>query len=96
MTDGHPSYPSVAANLEMQHCVVNHTLSFTNEDGDHTNHIEGLWATLKSEIGKKGGFMFENVDKFLKEFTFKKKYIHGASDEELRKTYLNLLKKVFF
>jgi hypothetical protein len=44
---------SAYRNLDAQgytHPTVNHTISFVNENGDHTNTIESKWGHVKAEL----------------------------------------------
>ncbi|KAG0420562.1 hypothetical protein EQH57_0095 [Dictyocoela roeselum] len=41
-TDGHPSYPGVCKNPCLKHKFVNHSEGFINDEGVHTNNIEGF------------------------------------------------------
>jgi hypothetical protein len=41
-SDGYPSYPSAVGEFGSRHKVVNHTIGFVNEVGQHTNLIENL------------------------------------------------------
>jgi hypothetical protein len=69
-SDGHPSYPLVARNLNFNHEIVNHSMGFLNSDGQSTNLIENLWLHLKSEIKSRYGVIYCKINRFLEEFCF--------------------------
>jgi hypothetical protein len=73
VSDGHPSYPGVARNLGLTHLVVNHSVGFLNDDGDHTNGIENLWSQMKSIMSRQHGVKREDIDLWLEEFIFRKR-----------------------
>ena len=91
-TDGYPSYPSVAANLSCLHRIVNHSEGFVSQDGTHTNNIESFWSHLKSTMRKENGVMRANIDEWLAEYTFKRRYIIGETREEFLKVFIEILK----
>jgi hypothetical protein len=35
------------------HLIVNHSLGFINENGDHTNQVENMWSHLKQDYHKR-------------------------------------------
>lgn len=39
----------------LRHNVLNHSVNFVNENGIHTNNIEGFWSILKYELRKQHG-----------------------------------------
>lgn len=94
-SDGYPSYPSVAENLGVSHRVVNHNRGFINEDGTHTNNIEGFWSHLKSSMRKENGVKRTNIDNWLIQYTFKRRYIMGASKEEFAALFIAIIKLYF-
>ncbi|KAG0437301.1 hypothetical protein DMUE_3771 [Dictyocoela muelleri] len=61
-TDGHPSYPTVARYLGLNHKVVIHTEGLKAPDGTPTNNIEGFWAGLKSSMRKEHSVKRCNID----------------------------------
>lgn len=91
-TDGYPSYPAVAHGLNLQHHIVNHKHGFRAYDGTHTNDIEGFWAFMKGKMRKEHGVMRSNIDDWLIEFSFYRKYILGQTPVEVSNIYLKLLK----
>ncbi len=95
VTDGYPSYPIAARNLNMVHCVVNHTEGFKNLNGDHTNNIENLWSHLKLVIASKYGVMKHNIKYLLYEFEFRKRYLDYQDKNNITTIFLEILKLVF-
>ncbi|KCZ77790.1 hypothetical protein H311_01194, partial [Anncaliia algerae PRA109] len=91
-TDGYPSYPSVARNLGIEHHVVNHSIGFVSPDGTHTNNIEGFWSTLKSEMRKQHGIKRNEIDNWLNEFTFRKRYLKDYDPIYLTVIFNDLIK----
>lgn len=68
ITDGWKGYNLFKSNLKFSHHWVNHSISFVNSDGLHTNHIEGTWNGTKIKIkpqsrvkGKMQGYLFEFI-----------------------------------
>ena len=74
ITDGYPSYPSAIDLNKYQHEIVNHSVRFTNDNGEHTNNIENIWSHLKCEIRRRNGVFHSNISEFLLEFAVKKMY----------------------
>lgn len=95
VSDGYPTYPGVALNLYLNHNVVNHTLGFVAPDGSHSNSIEGFWSHLKSTMRKEHGVMRENIDNWLIQYTFKRRYLLGCTREEFSEKYIEILKMWF-
>jgi transposase-like protein len=73
VSDGYPSYPGLARNLGLTHRVVNHSIGFVNENGDHTNGIENVWSQMKSVMNIQHGVKREDIDMWLEEFMFRKR-----------------------
>jgi hypothetical protein len=71
-TDGYPTYPNILSKMNCQHIVVNHTLGFKNDNGEHTNTIENLWSCLKNDITRRHGVIRKNLNLFLSEWSWKK------------------------
>lgn len=94
-TDGYPSYPSVAVNLELSHTVVNHSNGFITMNGAHTNSIEGFWAHLKNTMRKEHGVKRVNIDEWLIQYTFKRRYVLHASRDEFGCLFCDILKIYF-
>ncbi|KAG0430327.1 hypothetical protein DMUE_5676 [Dictyocoela muelleri] len=91
-TDGCPSYPKMCENLALKHKVVNHSVGFFAPDGTHTNNIEGFWSHLKSKMRKENGVKRDNLDSWLVEYTFKRRYITNFSGEEFQNMFVEVLK----
>ncbi len=47
MSDYWKAY-DILSQIDYTHLKVNHSIEFVNEDGDHTNKIEGHWRHAKS------------------------------------------------
>ncbi|KAG0432106.1 hypothetical protein DMUE_5519 [Dictyocoela muelleri] len=94
-TDGHPSYPGVCENLCLKHKFVNHSEGFINDEGVHTNNIEGFWVYLKGEMRKQHGIKRENIDTWLEEFSFRKRFLNNYDNETVSKVFKMVLKEFF-
>lgn len=94
-TDGFASYPRVAANIGVKHRTVNHSIGFVGEDGIHTNNIEGFWSHLKGSMRRENGVKRENIDNWLLEYSFKRRYLMHASREDFMSIYCVILKYLF-
>lgn len=90
-TDGYPSYPQVALNLGLRHKVVNHTYGFVSFDGTHTNGIEGFWASVKEKMRNEHGILRENIDEWVDEFNFWKRYIYCKDIEDISAIFFEVL-----
>lgn len=91
-TDGYPSYPRVADNLTLEHHVVNHSEGFIAHDGTHTNNQEGFWSHLKGLMRKENGVQRSNIDTWLDEYIFKRRYFLNATKEEFSRGFIDILK----
>lgn len=91
-TDGYSSYPQTCNNLALEHRIVNHSEGFVAEDGTHTNNIEGFWSHLKSQMRKENGVKRENLNSWLIEYEFKRRYLMNADNEEIIEIFLKILK----
>ena len=40
----------ILGNIGYEHLKVNHSIHFVNDDGDHTNKIEGHWRVAKASL----------------------------------------------
>ncbi|KAG0420632.1 hypothetical protein EQH57_0073 [Dictyocoela roeselum] len=94
-TDGYPSYPGVAENLCLKHKLVDHSKGFKSLDGTHTNNIEGFWAHLKGTMRKEHGVMRKNIDNWILEYTFKRRFLMNSSKEEFEDVFSEILKLYF-
>jgi hypothetical protein len=54
ITDGWKGYDGLKSVNNYSHEVVNHSIEFKNEDGYHTNNIEGMWMYVRRFIGNHG------------------------------------------
>ena len=95
VTDGHPSYPAVASELEMEHRSVNHSVGFTTLDGVHSNNIEAFWSHLKATMRKEFGIRRENLVMWLLEYTFRRRFIQDASPQEFEAIFISILIEFF-
>jgi hypothetical protein len=95
LTDGHPSYPSVARNLSCNHRVVNHSHGFVALDGTHTNNIEGFWSHLKSSMRKENGVKRINIDRWIIQYTFRRRYLVGCTREFFCQIFIEILTLYF-
>jgi transposase-like protein len=80
-------------NLEKHgyiHKTVNHSQEFKNEDGDHTNKIEGHWKQMKAAFPTHGRRKY-HYSYYLAEFIWR--YIH--KDEDLFWVFLEDIKKIY-
>lgn len=93
ITDCHKSYPSALAKLSdlmnISHFAVNHSKGFTNSDGRHTNKIEALWSGMKKLIKIKSGLKPGEVDDFLVEFRFRRRY------KEVSSLFIKIIEELF-
>ncbi|KAG0418897.1 hypothetical protein EQH57_0633 [Dictyocoela roeselum] len=94
-TDGYPSYPIVARNLDLEHKIVNHSEGFVAPDGTHTNNIESLWAILKSEMRKQHGVKREEIDEWSEEFSFRQNFLRGNNIEDFSEIFMRILSGIF-
>ena len=55
VSDGWKAYKQIEAieDRNYTHAVVNHSIEFVNDTGDHTNSMEATWRVLKSGIPQK-------------------------------------------
>lgn len=91
VTDGHRSYPTAVAAVNGKHIIVNHSLGFKNEAGDHTNNIENLWSQLKYEIKKRRGIKRSNFTEFLEEWTLRYSCLKTNTDENLLSLFFEII-----
>ena len=72
------------------HKSLNHSEEFVNEDGDHTNKIEGHWRQMKASLPTRGRRKF-HYSYYLAEFLWR--YKHFNDDPFM--AFLNDIKKVY-
>jgi transposase-like protein len=71
ISDEFKSYISLD-NTEHKHFVINHSLSFAENDFLHTNNIESFWATLKRGIyGIYHHVSIQHLQHYVNEFCFR-------------------------
>jgi len=80
-------------NLEREgyvHKTVNHSKEFVNDDGDHTNKIEGHWRQAKAKLPTFGirKLFFSS---YLAEFMWR--YMH--KDDDLFSVFLSDIKRIY-
>ena len=95
ITDGYPSYPQAATNCNFNHLIVNHSRGFVNNDGDHTNKIENVWSHLKSHLRTVHGVMRTEMESFVVEFAFRRRFIKENTREEINELFFNLVRTIF-
>lgn len=91
-TDGYISYPQTCRYLGLPHKIVNHSQGFINDEGIHTNNIEGFWSHLKSQMRKENGVKRENLDIWLTEYEFKRRFLINAEDDEVIEKFIEIMK----
>ncbi len=79
-SNGYSLYPSVSRNLFFD--CGNHNHGFVSSDGIHNNGIEGFWYHLKASMRKENGVKRENIDDWLKQYTFRRWFVMWCSREE--------------
>ncbi|XP_028394432.1 uncharacterized protein LOC114527774 [Dendronephthya gigantea] len=80
-------------NLEKHgyvHATVNHSKEFVNDDGDHTNRIEGHWRQMKVALPTHGRRK-HHYSSYLAEFVWR--YTHRG--ENLFNTFLQDIAKIY-
>ena len=73
-----------------EHRTVNHSKEFVNEDGDHTNRIEGHWRQAKAKMPK-FGVKKTLFSSHLAEFMWR--YLH--KNDDLFEAFLSDMKKIY-
>lgn len=68
ITDGWKGYQLFKKNINFEHDFVNHSITFKNERGKHTNNVEGTWNGIKIKVKPQGrvrrkmrGYLFEFI-----------------------------------
>lgn len=95
ITDGYPTYPSVANDLDFTHITVNHSKGFKNDDGDTTNIIEAFWSPLKRMLRIKSGTPRNRLNEFVTDFLFFKTFLPTLTREDKENAFILVLKKIF-
>ncbi|KAG0441772.1 hypothetical protein DMUE_0805 [Dictyocoela muelleri] len=95
VSDGYPSYPSAVQRISCEHVIVSHNEGFVNVDGENTNKIENLWSHLKSELRSRHGVPYTHIDYFLKQFSFKKKYLANSTNNERISVFIRICQLIF-
>ena len=72
------------------HETVNHSKEFVNEEGAHTNKIEGHWRQLKSSLPTHGRRKHHYTSYFAE---FMRRYVHKG--EDLFAVFLQDIKAVY-
>lgn len=95
VSDGYPSYPRAVRSISCSHIVVPHIDGFVTSDGESTNKIENLWSHLKSDIRKKHGVAHNNLSTFLKQFSFRKKFLTNSTKEQKKSIFIRICQLMF-
>jgi transposase-like protein len=75
-SDQWSSYMALFPHENYIHSTVNHSRNFVNPDnGVNTNLIENLWMRLKTTLRRRHQHNFNNLDGYIAEFCFRKKYL---------------------
>lgn len=90
--DGYPSTPGLAGNLYLDHHVVNHSMGFRSPDGKHTNNIESFWSHLKSSMRRESGVKTDNVDEWLAEYNFKRRFLVRSKRDDFEQTFVEIMR----
>lgn len=80
----------ILSELDYEHLKVNHSKEFVNENGDHTNKIEGHWRHAKASFPK-FGVKKEQYSSYLGEFIWR----YRNKGEDLFETFVNDIRKVY-
>ncbi|KCZ77266.1 hypothetical protein H311_01723 [Anncaliia algerae PRA109] len=86
-TDGYPTYPKAAALSNLTHKIVNHTKGFVDEDGTHTNLIEGVWGNFKTVYRSKHGLSKQNLCDFINEFNWRKNFFNNKRNANINEAF---------
>ncbi|KAI5151376.1 hypothetical protein ENBRE01_2098 [Enteropsectra breve] len=74
--------------------VVNHSHGFISPDGAHTNNIEGFWAYLKTQMCCQYGVLRSEIDAWLEEFSFQRRYLKNYEHQTVIRVYKDLFKSI--
>lgn len=95
-SDGYPSYPRAIESSGCVHLVVNHSVGFINEQGEHTNLIENVWSHLKTELRTRRGVMLSNMENFAREFVIFRKFNSIRSQENTSIFFKTMIRSLSF
>ena len=80
----------ILSELDFEHLKVNHSKEFVNEDGDHTNKIEGHWRQAKASFPK-FGVRKKYYSSYLAEFIWR----YRNKGQDLFETFINDIKTAY-
>lgn len=80
----------ILSELDFHHLKVNHSKEFVNENGDHTNKIEGHWRQAKASFPK-FGIRKKYYSSYLAEFIWR----YRNKGEDLFQTFIDDIKTVY-
>ena len=95
-TNEFASYPQVSENLHLNHRILNHPIGFVNENGTHNKNIEGFWLHFKSCLTKENGLKRSNINDWIQEYTFKRRYIVGTATEYFMRIFVEIMKIMLY
>lgn len=94
-TDGYPSYPEAVRRVNCRHSIINHNVGFVNENGEHTNTIESVWASLKIEIRNRRGVIFSSLPEFIREYETMLRVLGSNNTENCERFFFQLMRLLF-
>ena len=94
-TDGYPSYPPAVQRHNSEHIVVNHTMGFVNEEGDHTNTIESVWSRIKSDIRARCGVRYDKLQEYAEEYQTLFNNRRRNNTANINSLFVRLIKALF-
>ena len=77
-------------SIGYEHLKVNHSIEFINQDGDHTNKIEGHWRVAKASLPR-FGVKKEFYSSYLAQFMWK----HQNKDKNLFIEFIKVIHHVY-
>eukprot|EP00112_Aurelia_sp_Birch-Aquarium-sp1_P010896 Seg2305.3 transcript_id=Seg2305.3/GoldUCD/mRNA.D3Y31 product="putative transposase-like protein" protein_id=Seg2305.3/GoldUCD/D3Y31 len=80
----------ILSELDFEHLKVNHSKEFVNENGDHTNKIEGHWRQAKASFPK-FGIRKKYYSSYLGEFIWR----YWNKGQNLFETFMTDIKHVY-
>lgn len=78
--------------LAFDHKVVNPSLGFLAPYETHSNNIKGFQFHLKSSMRKENCVKQINLDSWLVEYSFKRRYLMKCNGEEFENIFISILK----